>query len=75
MNLILCGTVRICFNITQSILQKTKEVLLEVNPALVLVQGDTTTAMAAALASFYLNIPVGHIEAGLRTDDIQSPFP
>jgi len=63
------------FYITQSILQKTKEILLHIQPALVLVQGDTTSAMAAALASFYLNIPVGHIEAGLRTDDIQSPFP
>lgn len=63
------------FYVTQSILQKTKEVLLRIQPALVLVQGDTTSSMAAALASFYLNIPVGHIEAGLRTDDINSPFP
>ncbi len=63
------------FYVTQSILQKTKEVLLSIQPALVLVQGDTTTAMTAALAAFYLHIPVGHIEAGLRTDDIQSPFP
>jgi UDP-N-acetylglucosamine 2-epimerase (non-hydrolysing) len=63
------------FYVTQSILQKTKEVLKLIQPSLVLVQGDTTTAMATALASFYLHIPVGHIEAGLRTDDIQSPFP
>jgi len=63
------------FYITQSILQKTKEILLQIKPALLLVQGDTTSAMAATLAAFYLNIPVGHVEAGLRTDDIQSPFP
>lgn len=63
------------FYVTQSILQKTKEVLLHINPALVLVHGDTTTAMTAALAAFYAHIPVGHVEAGLRTDDVQSPFP
>jgi UDP-N-acetylglucosamine 2-epimerase len=63
------------FYVTQSILQKTKEVFLRIKPSLVLVQGDTTSTMAAALAAFYLKIPVGHIEAGLRTDDIQSPFP
>lgn len=44
-------------------------------PALVLVQGDTTTAFAAALASFYRRVPVGHVEAGLRTGDMQSPWP
>src|SRR5262245_3106604 len=44
-------------------------------PAVVLVQGDTTTAVAAALASFYRGIPVGHVEAGLRTDDPLVPFP
>lgn len=63
------------FYVTQSILQKTKEVFLRLKPSLVLVQGDTTSTMAAALSAFYLKIPVGHIEAGLRTDDIQSPFP
>ena len=63
------------FYLTQSVLQKTKEVFLKINPALVLVQGDTTSSMAAALAAFYLGIPIGHVEAGLRTDDIQSPFP
>lgn len=49
--------------------------LKEVKPHLVLVQGDTTTAMIAAMASFYQKIPIGHIEAGLRTRDIYNPFP
>lgn len=51
------------------------EALIKHAPDLVLVQGDTTTAMAAALASFYKKIPVGHVEAGLRTHDINNPFP
>jgi len=51
------------------------EVLEQVRPDLVLVQGDTTTAMVAALAAFYQKIPVGHIEAGLRTLNRYSPFP
>ncbi len=63
------------FYITQSVLQKTKEIYKQINPAFVLVQGDTTSSMAAALSAFYLHIPVGHIEAGLRTDDIHEPFP
>ncbi len=63
------------FYVTQSLLQKTKELYKKINPSLVLVQGDTTSTMAAALAAFYLKIPVGHIEAGLRTHDIYAPFP
>lgn len=63
------------FYLTQAVLQKTKELFLKENPCMVLVQGDTTSSMAAALAAFYLHIPVGHIEAGLRTDDIHTPFP
>jgi len=51
------------------------EVLLEVQPDVVLVQGDTTTVMMAALAAFYRHIPVGHIEAGLRTRNRYNPFP
>jgi UDP-N-acetylglucosamine 2-epimerase (non-hydrolysing) len=49
--------------------------MLKIKPNLILVQGDTTTAMAAALAGFYQRIPVGHIEAGLRTNNIYNPFP
>jgi UDP-N-acetylglucosamine 2-epimerase (non-hydrolysing) len=63
------------FDITQRVLAKTKELFTVIKPSLVLVQGDTTSAMAAALAAFYLHIPVGHVEAGLRTGIIDSPFP
>lgn len=63
------------FYLTQSVLQKTKEVFKSVDPALVIVQGDTTSTMAAAMAAFYLKIPIAHVEAGLRTDDLYAPFP
>ncbi|MFC1842036.1 non-hydrolyzing UDP-N-acetylglucosamine 2-epimerase [Candidatus Dependentiae bacterium] len=63
------------FYLTQSILQKTKELFAQLQPSLVIVQGDTTSTMAAALSAFYAHIPVAHVEAGLRTDDIQHPFP
>ena len=63
------------FHITETALQKLKIFYNKVNPCLVLVQGDTTSSMAAAMAAFYLNIPIGHVEAGLRTNDIKSPFP
>ncbi len=63
------------FYLTQAILQKTKELFKTIKPSLVVVQGDTTSSMAATLAAFYLHIPVAHIEAGLRTDDITTPFP
>lgn len=63
------------FHITTTVLTKMKDYLTEVNPSLVLVQGDTTSAMAAALAAFYLKIPVGHVEAGLRTGNIYAPYP
>lgn len=63
------------FDITSNVLQGLKKVLLEEKPDLVLVHGDTTTTMAASLAAFYLQMPVGHIEAGLRTHKIYSPFP
>jgi len=63
------------FYLTNAVLEKTKEIFNRVNPSLVLVQGDTTTAFAAALAAFYLKIPVGHVEAGLRTGNIYAPYP
>lgn len=62
-------------DITTHVLQGMKEVLCKVSPQLVLVHGDTTTSMAAALAAFYQHIPVAHVEAGLRTYDKYSPWP
>lgn len=61
--------------ITTSILEKMETVLQEEKPDIVLVHGDTSTSFVAALASFYQQIPVGHVEAGLRTFDKYSPFP
>lgn len=61
--------------ITTSILEKIEPVLKNEKPDVVLVHGDTTTSYAAALAAFYQQIPVGHVEAGLRTGDIYSPYP
>lgn len=63
------------FDITTAVLNGMKEVLEKVKPDVVLVHGDTSTTFAAALACFYLHIPVGHVEAGLRTRYIQSPWP
>ena len=63
------------FDITTNVLQKIREALEKENPDVVLVHGDTTTAFAAALAAFYLKIPVGHVEAGLRTYELYSPYP
>ena len=63
------------FSITSSILEKLKPVLEKEKPDIVLVHGDTTTTFATSLAAFYLGIRVGHVEAGLRTYDIKSPFP
>lgn len=63
------------FDITGGVLLRIKAVLEEERPDCMLVHGDTTTSFAAALASFYLQIPVGHVEAGLRTHDLYSPWP
>jgi len=63
------------FDVTTNILLGIKQVLAKEQPDLVLVHGDTTTAMTAAIAAFYFHIPVGHVEAGLRTNDISAPFP
>lgn len=63
------------FDITTNILNRIKEVLEKEQPSVVLVHGDTTTTFVTALACFYLQIPVGHVEAGLRTYNIYSPYP
>lgn len=63
------------FDITIGILEKIKVILEEVKPDVVLVHGDTSTTFVTALACFYLQIPVGHVEAGLRTYNIGSPYP
>ncbi|NMB34243.1 MAG: UDP-N-acetylglucosamine 2-epimerase (non-hydrolyzing) [Clostridium sp.] len=63
------------FDITIRILEKTRAILKDVEPDVVLVHGDTSTTFVTALACFYMQIPVGHVEAGLRTYDIYSPYP
>ncbi len=63
------------YDITSKVLLGMKDVLAESKPDIVLVHGDTTTSTAAALAAFYQQIPVGHIEAGLRTGDLMNPWP
>lgn len=63
------------FDVTTNILNRIKEVLEKEKPDIVLVHGDTSTTFATALACFYLQIPVGHVEAGLRTYNIYSPYP
>lgn len=63
------------FDVTVGILSQIKDVLAKENPDVVLVHGDTTTTFATALACFYLQIPIGHVEAGLRTYNIYSPYP
>ena len=63
------------YDITSRVLLGMRDVLTKVNPDIVLVHGDTTTSTASALAAFYQQIPVGHVEAGLRTRNIYSPWP
>lgn len=63
------------FDVTVNILERIRAVLEEVKPDVVLVHGDTSTTFATALACFYMQIPVGHVEAGLRTYNIDSPYP
>ena len=63
------------FDITANILKSIKDVLDAVKPDVVLVHGDTSTTFVTALACFYLQIPVGHVEAGLRTYNLYSPYP
>ena len=62
-------------SITCDSLQGLAKIFAEIQPGLVLVQGDTTTAFSAALAAFYQQVPVGHVEAGLRTDNLYNPYP
>lgn len=63
------------FDVTVNIMQRIKAVLEEVKPDVVLVHGDTSTTFVTALACFYLQVPIGHVEAGLRTYNIYSPYP
>ena len=63
------------YDITARVLTGMRDILKEAKPDLVLVHGDTTTSTSAALAAFYQQIPVGHVEAGLRTHNIYSPWP
>lgn len=63
------------FDVTVNILERIKSVIEKVNPDVVLVHGDTSTTFVTALACFYLQVPVGHVEAGLRTYNIYSPYP
>jgi len=63
------------FDVTSAVLKGMRNVLKMQKPDALLVHGDTTTTLAAAIAGFYLGVPVGHVEAGLRTHDLQAPFP
>ena len=63
------------FYLTGTILTKMQKVFQDLQPRIALVHGDTSTAFASALAAFYLKIPIGHMEAGLRTGDMYAPFP
>lgn len=74
-NLDIMKTNQTLFDVTINILDKAKEILEKVKPDIVLVHGDTSSTFVMALACFYLQIPVGHVEAGLRTNNIYSPFP
>ena len=74
-NLAIMQNKQTLFDITNNILNGIKKVLEQERPDVVLVHGDTSTTFATALACFYLQIPVGHVEAGLRTYNLYSPFP
>ena len=74
-NLSIMDSGQTLFDITQKVMSGIRDVVSAEKPDVVLVHGDTTTTFAAAVASFYLGVPVGHVEAGLRTYNIRSPFP
>lgn len=63
------------FDITSNVLLQIKKIIKSESPDIILVHGDTTTSMASAMAAFYLKVPIAHVEAGLRTNNINSPFP
>ena len=63
------------FGVTSSVLLTMRGVFAEHRPDALLVHGDTTTTLASAVAGFYAGVPVGHVEAGLRTHDVYAPFP
>ena len=63
------------FDVMSNVMLKMRDLLEEIKPKIVIVHGDTTTSAAAAMASFFCNVPIAHIEAGLRTHDLQAPFP
>lgn len=74
-NLNIMRSAQSLFDITCNVLLEIKSVIEKESPDLILVHGDTTTSFAAALAGFYLHVPVGHVEAGLRTFNLRSPWP
>ena len=74
-NLNIMKTSQTLYDITSSILNEIRNILIIEKPDLILVHGDTTTTFATALAGYYLQIPIGHVEAGLRTGNIYSPYP
>ncbi|MCL2227240.1 MAG: UDP-N-acetylglucosamine 2-epimerase, partial [Oscillospiraceae bacterium] len=74
-DLSIMGSEQTLFDVTQKAMMGMRDVLLSEKPDIVLVHGDTTTTYAAALACFYLDIAIGHVEAGLRTYNLRSPFP
>lgn len=63
------------YSITSRVIESVTKILSKIKPHLVIAEGDTVTVMAASLAAFYLKIPVAHVEAGLRTNDVYNPFP
>ncbi len=74
-NLCLMREGQTLFELTEQIIIGIKQILIKSDPSVVVVHGDTTTAFATALSAFYLNIPVAHVEAGLRSGNIKKPFP
>src|SRR5699024_6842390 len=74
-NLLIMKDRQTLFDVTINILDPMKAILEEVEPDIVLVHGDTSTTFVTALACYYMQIPVGHVEAGLRTYNIYSPYP